>query len=197
MVEPTLAKQSYVVVEGFIDRRLARILYDILLLRQWRGESKRDDQVPHAHSHWGDSTLDALLVGLLPDVETAASCALLPTYSYARLYLQGDSLPRHRDRPACEIAATIHLGHSGAEPPPIQFAPDVAVTQRPGDAVVYLGDRVEHWRDPFTGTDFGQVFLNYVRADGARRGYVHDGRRDAFPPSLQQSGVTAPGVDRV
>ena len=46
-------------------------------------------------------------------METAASCALLPTYSYARLYLQGDSLPRHRDRPACEIAATIHLALLG------------------------------------------------------------------------------------
>ena len=124
---PTLANQGYLVVESFIDRRLARIFYDVLLLRQWRGESKRDDQVPDAHSHWGDSTLDAVLIGLLPDMETASGCALLPTYSYARLYLHGHFLPRHRDRAACEIAATIHLGHSGAEPPPIRFAPDVAI----------------------------------------------------------------------
>jgi hypothetical protein len=183
----TLANQGFLVVEGFIDRRLARILYDVLLLRQWRGESKRDDQVPDANSHWGDSTLDAVLLGLLPDLEMASGCALLPTYSYARLYLQGHSLPRHRDRAACEIAATIHLGHSGEEPPPIRFAPDVAVVQQPGDAVIYLGDRIEHWRDPFAGCNFGQIFLNYVRADGERRGYIHDGRQHAFPPSLQQS----------
>ena len=191
----TLADQGYLVVEGFIDRRLARILYDVLLLRQWRGESKRDDQVPDAHSHWGDCTLDAVLIGLLPDFEAVTGCTLLPTYSYARLYLQGHSLPRHRDRQACEIAATIHLGHSGAEPPPIRFAQDVAVSQKPGDAVVYFGDRIEHWRDPFAGTNFGQMFLNYVRADGARRGYVHDGRRDAFPPSLSHLSPVAPGVD--
>lgn len=191
----TLASRGYLVVEGFLDRRLARILYDILLIRQWRGEFKRDDQVPEARSHWGDSTLDAVLIGLLPELESASGCALLPTYSYARLYLHGQFLPRHRDREACEVAATIHLGHDGAEPPPIRFAPDVAVIQHPGDAVVYLGDQIEHWRDPFAGTNFGQLFLNYVRADGARHACVHDGRRNAFPPSLSQGRRVAHGTE--
>lgn len=186
----SLAHRGFVIVERFIDRRLARILYDMLLLRQWRGESKRDDQVPAAHSHWGDSTLDAVLLGLQPDVERAAGCRLLPTYAYARLYLQGQALARHRDRDACEIAVTIHLGHSGAAPSPICFAPDVAVFQQEGDAVVYLGDRLEHWRAPCEGINFGQVFLNYVRADGARREHLFDGRRDAFPPAL--AGLAAP-----
>lgn len=183
-MDRTLETQHYIVVDGFIDQRLTRILYDILLIRRWRREFKRDDQVPNANSHWGDSTLDALLVELLPDVESASGCRLLPTYSYARLYFRGQSLPRHRDRAACEIAVTVHLGWAEREPPPIRFAPDVAVMQRPGDAVVYLGDRIEHWREPFEGTNFGQLFLNYIRADGDRHHFVHDGRVRAFPPSI-------------
>lgn len=184
-MQPDLAAHGHVVVAPLIDRRFARILYDVLLLRQWRGEHKRDDQVPTAQSHWGDTTLDALLIGLLPDIEAASGCPLLATYSYARLYLHGNALARHRDRDAAEIAVTIHLGaDDGDPPPPLRFAPDVAVVQQPGDAVVYLGDQLEHWRDPFTGSRFGQLFLNYVRADGARRGHVHDGRHDAFPPTL-------------
>ena len=35
---------------------------------------------------------------------------LLPTYSYARIYKKGDILKRHKDRPSCEISATINLG---------------------------------------------------------------------------------------
>jgi hypothetical protein len=188
-MSPTLTEKRYLVVEALIDARLARILYGALLLRHWRGEFKRDAQVPDAQSHWGDSTLDAVLLGLQPDIERACGCALLPTYAYARLYLAGNALPRHRDRAACEVAATIHLGSSGHEPPPIRFAPDVAITQRPGDAVVYLGDRIDHWRDPFEGIDSGQVFLNYVFADGARQHLIHDGRRDAFPPSLSPASA--------
>ena len=122
LMDSRLANQQYVVVEGFIDTRLARILYDMLLfIRHWRQEFKRDDQVPNANSHWGDSTLDALLVGLLPDVESASGCALLPTCFYARLYLQGQALPRHRDRAACEIAVTVHLGSADRQPPPLQL----------------------------------------------------------------------------
>lgn len=181
---PTLADRGCIVVEGLLDRRLARILYDVLLIRQWRGEFKRDRQIPDACSFWGDTTLDAVLIGLQPEIEAASGCQLLPTYSYARLYLQGQSLPRHRDRAACEIAVTIHLGYCGARPPPIQFAPDIAVHQNCGDAVIYLGDKLEHWRDVFEGTNFGQVFLNYVRADGSRQACLHDGRQKAFPPSF-------------
>ena len=59
---------------------------------------------------------------------------------------------------------------------------------------VYLGDQVEHWRDAFTGSNFGQIFLNYVRADGARRSYVYDGRHHAFPPSLQHRAEQSLGV---
>lgn len=187
-----LGDDGYVVVKGFLDGRMADTLLKVLLLRQWRGQFKRDDQVPNALSHWGDSTLDALLLSLEPDVEAISACRIIPTYAYARLYLNGDALHRHRDRAACEIAVTVHLGHQGPmAPPPIRFAPDVAVPQRPGDAVVYLGQKVEHWRDQFHGLHFGQLFLNYVRADGPHAAHAYDGRTEAFPPALRAAGGRA------
>ncbi|QBY56433.1 hypothetical protein [Cupriavidus oxalaticus] len=193
---PELAQRRLVIVPQLIDERMARTLYYVLLLRHWRGEAKRDRQAPGADSHWGDSTLDAMLLGLKPGIEQASGCQLLPTYAYARLYFHGDELARHRDRASCQVAATIHLGCSGGQTPPIWFEPDVAITQRPGDAVIYLGDSIDHWREPFRGGDFGQLFLNYVFADGARANLIHDGRRNAFPPSLSPSPM--PGIlDRV
>jgi hypothetical protein len=184
-MKPALRDRGHIVAEGLIVPRMADVLYRMLLLRQWRGEFRRDDQIPAAASHWGDSTLDALLLGLRSEIESISGCLLLPTYAYARLYLHGQSLPRHRDRDACEIAVTLHLGSQGAVPP-IRFAPpgsaEAAVSQRPGDAVIYLGDRVDHWRETFHGRHFGQLFLNYVRADGERRARLYDGRHHAFPP---------------
>jgi hypothetical protein len=194
---PDLAQHRHVIARRLIDECLARVLYGVLLLRNWRGEAKHDRQAPGADSHWGDSTLDATLLALKPEIERISGCALLPTYAYARLYFHGDSLPRHRDRAACQVAATIHLGSSGGAAPPIWFAPGVAVCQRPGDAVVYLGDKIEHWREPFGGGNFGQLFLNYVFADGERRNLIHDGRRGAFPPSFSPVPRTAPLPDRV
>jgi hypothetical protein len=184
-VNAAMSSKGFVVMPGFVEPRLAKTLYNLLLIREYRGEGKKDQQVPRALSFWGDSTLDAFLVTIMPEVEHAAGCELLPTYCYARLYVAGDELKRHRDRQACEVVATVHLGHAGDEPPPpVRFAPDHAVHQRPGDAVIFRGDQLDHWRDPFAGTNFGQLFVNYVRADGPNRGLAFDGRRGMFPPSV-------------
>ncbi|MFV8604769.1 hypothetical protein ACNRDG_10725 [Ralstonia pseudosolanacearum] len=194
---PELARRRFMIVPALIDERWAGMLYYVLLLRNWRGEAKRDRQSPMADSHWGDATLDATLLALKSGIEQVCGCWLLPTYAYARLYFHGDDLARHRDRAACQIAATIHLGSSDGHAPPIWFEPDVAVAQRPGDAVVYLGDSIDHWREPFGGENFGQLFLNYVFADGERAGLLHDGRRNAFPPSLSPRPAAAmPGCVR-
>ena len=178
-----LAVEGVAVVPGFLDDRLARMLYTMLRLRQHRGEGRRDDHMPSALSFWGDSTLDALHLSVRPDVEAVVGGPLLPTYCYARLYSNGDTLGPHHDRAACEIVASIHVGHHGVPPPPISFATGHAVHQDVGDAVVFFG-AIEHWRDTFAGELFGQVFMNFVRADGPHRELLFDGRHQAFPPSL-------------
>ncbi|MFL6139743.1 MAG: hypothetical protein ACJ74O_18370 [Frankiaceae bacterium] len=177
----SLGTSGVVVVPGFIDQRLARMLYATLVLRGHRGEGRRDDHMPTALSFWGDSTLDAFHLSVLPQVEAVAGGPLLPTYCYARLYAHGDTLRPHHDREACEIVASVHVGHRGAAPPPICFATGQAVDQGAGDAVVFHGATIDHWRDAFLGEDFGQVFMNFVRADGPHRGQALDRRYQAFP----------------
>lgn len=187
-MDPELAQRRLLVVPQLIDERMAALLYHVLVLRNWRGEIKRDRQAPLADSHWGDATLDAALLVLTGAIERASGCALLPTYAYARLYFRGDALARHRDRSACQVAATIHLGGAAT---PICFEPDIEISQHPGDAVVYLGDGIDHWRAPCASEQFGQLFLNYVLADGARAGLCYDGRHGAFPPALTASVMAA------
>lgn len=180
----TFRTYGVVAVPEFIDARLARVLHTMLLLRAHRGEGKRDDHMPSALSFWGDSTLDAFHLAVLPQVEEVVDSPLLPTYCYARLYSRGDTLHRHHDREACEIVTSIHLGCSGAAPPPICFATGDEIGQQPGDAVVFRGATIDHWRGTFTGQQFGQVFMNFVRADGPHRGQALDGRFQSFPDGL-------------
>jgi hypothetical protein len=193
-MSPELAEHKHVVAPRLVCDTLARVLYDMLVLRNWRKEVKRDRQAPGADSHWGDTTLDATLLTLMPAIERVCGRALLPTYAYARLYFRGDALPRHRDRASCQVVATIHLGSSGSAAPPLWFAPRNRVFQQPGDAVVFLGDEIEHWRDPYEGQNFGQLFLNYVFATGERTGLLYDGRHRDFPPlhALVPPGAPSP-----
>ena len=156
------------------------ITYDIAMLGTWK-----DKQIPNTYSIYGDPVMDTLLMKVLPRMNDETGLQLIPTYSYARLYKQGDILYRHKDRPSCEISTTIHLGGdrwpifidptganniiSGSETTTV-VKPNAPkgneVLLNIGDMLVYSGCELEHWRNPFQGNTCGQVFLHYNHAKG-------------------------------
>ena len=46
-----------------------------------------------------------------------------------------------------------------------------------GDAVLYKGTEVPHWREEFQGDWHSQIFLHYVKADGKYKEYYIDKRK--------------------
>jgi hypothetical protein len=82
-----------------------------------------------------------------------------PALTYPVIYRPGDSLPRHRDVPPCEVVLSIQMDHLGATRTnwPLQveridktgaFLP---YRTADGDAVLFKGGRLEHRRSPLTG----------------------------------------------
>jgi hypothetical protein len=84
----------------------------------------------------------------------------------------------HSDK-ACEISITVNLS-SDAEWPIFIQKPDcteAAVELKPGDAMLYLGCVADHWREPYTGNNYAQVFMHYVRRDGPNAWAYFDKRK--------------------
>jgi len=48
---------------------------------------------------------------------------------------------------------------------------------KPGQAVVYLGCELEHWRKEFEGDWHAQTFLHYVDANGDNKEWFLDKRK--------------------
>ncbi len=122
------------------------------------------------------------------DIEAATGYELFPTYSFARIYKTGNELKKHKDRPSCEISVTLKLGESKKFNWPI-YINDAALNLDIGDAVVYKGCEVEHWREQLQEPDYflGQVFLHYVIKDGKYESYRYDQnyhRQDFFENDL-------------
>src|SRR5215467_8873617 len=184
-MNPELRAKGYIAAKGLLEPGLAAVVYKTLLLSRWRGEGFRDNHVPTAISFSNTALTDALLLELRPRIEAIAQCRLVPTYSYARLYLHGDTFIRHRDRESCEVSASIHLGRDGGEGS-LWFPPDNRVEMEAGDGAVYLGCETDHWRERFTGRITGQAFLHYVVADGPYAEHAFDGEPDRFPPSISE-----------
>ena len=91
-------------------------------------------------------------------------------------------LKKHSDRPSCEISVTASIDSDGTEWP--IYMDGNPVYLEPGEAAIYLGQEVEHWRDEFKGDYASQVFMHYVDRDGPHTDYYKD-KRDLY-------GIQAP-----
>ena len=127
--------------------------------------TKFDRQVLGAYSCYGDIMMEMLLVNMHALMEKNTGLRLQPNYSYARIYKTGHVLERHKDRLSCEISTTLNLG---GDPWPIYLEPSgregmngLKVDLNPGDMLIYRGMDLEHWREPFQGSECIHVFLHY------------------------------------
>ena len=151
-------------------RKAARMFYDSRYISEFNSNWGvwNDPQVPDTYSHYGDIVMDTLLEKLQPRLEAESGLELSPTYSYARIYKNGDVLKRHTDRYSCEISSTMNLG---GDPWELFIDPTGGTGKKgksflmeAGDLVVYKGCDVEHWREKFEGENCGQVFFHYNNA---------------------------------
>ena len=153
-------------------RKVARYLFDekyISGFTEYFGVWN-DQQIPETYSHYGDIVMDTLLEKVKPVMEKESGVKLTETYSYARIYKNGDELKRHKDRYSCEISTTMNLGGDDwsifLEPSGEESKDGIEVKLEAGDMLMYRGCDLEHWREPFQGKDCGQVFLHYNDASG-------------------------------
>jgi len=103
---------------------------------------------------------------------------LFPTYCYARKYQYNANLPEHVDRPGCEISLTVHL-YGDKEWEFLVRNKDKTSTGfqlNPGDALLYNGIKVPHYRNNYEGLEYSQLFLHYVRSRGQYKDYYFDNK---------------------
>lgn len=134
---------------------------------------------------YGDVLGESLLRNLQPKIESATGLALLPCYSFLRIYTDGAVLEPHIDRPACEVSATLTLGGRAADTWPIwlkEGGEEKSISLPPGHLLVYRGCQLEHWRKKLDGDYWVQLFLHYVTANGEHTNYRFDGRRGLGEP---------------
>lgn len=160
-----------------IPKELAKYLTHVLLRKNAMEGRKGDSQIPNALAIIDHELfLETLHEKIWPALEQIVGKPLLPTYTYARLYSNGDILEKHKDRPACEISVTVQLGRSHNYAWPI-FAGDQRFDLAEGDGMVYHGCDIEHWRNKCDGPpDYysGQAFFHFVKADGVHADHAGD-----------------------
>jgi hypothetical protein len=188
-VEMGFARTGYCVLRRLLPDAIRQFLYDYARKAAQSGRLRAGDtQLPNTPSRYADPFMESALQMLLPEVAGACGLQLYPTYSYFRVYKHGDVLAAHVDRPSCEVSVTISVGYQAQASWPLwveQPGGATAVALEPGDAMLYRGTEVRHWRDAFPGSEATQLFLHYVDRDGPNRDWKFDRR-----PTLGNSPAT-------
>lgn len=184
----TFKQNGYVYVPGFLDvdtiETISRYFeYSINSnnngwVSDWKGSG---DQKISKFSKYGDPLIEVILRNSTTAFEEIVGEELYPTYSYSRVYVGGDELKKHTDRDSCEYSGTINIATQGNDKWPIFMqapgGPQVEFTLNPGDAVIYKGCAVEHWRNEMNTTDINvQIMLHYVAKYGIKSNCKWDGR---------------------
>ena len=121
---------------------------------------------------YADPLMQSLMVCKKELMEKETGLKLFPTYAFWRMYTMFADLKKQKDRPSCEISVTVQIGSCGT--PWSIFMDGNEVKLNNGDAVVYLGCELDHWREEFTGDWHAQTFLHYVDQDGPFADYKND-----------------------
>jgi hypothetical protein len=190
-------ENKYVLVEGLLEPQIALFAYNYFILKGCTNKSFSDHNENIMDDNWvrccyGDLVAETILGHIEPRVSQLTQKKLCPTYSYSRLYITGDVLKPHTDRPACQYSVTMNLG---GEPWPIYYgvydedSKDGVVVKgkkvkilneivmKPGDGAIYKGEDLVHWRDPFMGDHCVQTFLHYVDSEDEKySSHKYDGR---------------------
>jgi hypothetical protein len=180
VIKKAISKELATFVYNYflMKRQVARTLYDTRYISPFETMFGvwSDEQVPNTYSHYSDIAMETLLLKVKPIMQEYTKLKLNENYSYARIYKKGDVLNRHKDRFSCEISTTLNLGGDSwpifVEPNPkkgtvkngvyiSENTKGIKIDLKQGDMLVYRGNELEHWREPFTGEDCGQVFLHY------------------------------------
>jgi hypothetical protein len=189
-------ENGYCIVKSAISKEIRDFGTQYALFDEMQDLGIGDSQVPGAHFKYADPAMETMLLNLHPIMEENTGLKLFPTYSYYRVYREGDDLKPHKDRQSCEISATLCFNYSYDDKKtkwPI-FMNGTEVVLEPGDMVIYRGCDLPHWREKLVSSNDGwhvQGFFHYVDQSGPFAEFKYDRRSSIGENKLDKKVVTA------
>ena len=182
--QESFAENNYVFVPGLLDEHAVKFLASYYEHAKYGhvGFFEKDGTSLNCH---GDASADAVLYLMREKLEQLTGFELLPTYSFVRIYAKGEKVGKHVDGPANQVSCTICIARDETEwPLKVSFeGKEDSMIMNPGDAVIYRGHIVEHWREKFAGENQVQVIIGFVIKGGEYEDRKYYGKPEpAFAP---------------
>jgi hypothetical protein len=173
-----LATHGYALVRALIPAQQLAALQRYYRRRLDGGEVPfGDTQVERRFAEHNEPVARLFLTALTGVVARVAGRAVKPAYAYFASYREGAALEKHLDRAQCEYSISFLVDYeprpAGPSPWPLHVSREadddgVALRQHIGDAIIYKGRELYHWRTPLAaGQRSTHIFFHYVPIDFA------------------------------
>jgi hypothetical protein len=143
-----------------------------------------DPIMPGAFAMYSPICFEAMGQTIKPQIEQAVGAKLWQTFSYARVYVKGTNLVRHRDRTSGEWVGNVCITRDDTDWPfYIEMdGKSEQVIMEQGDLLIFRGHKDFHWRPKYSGEMQIQAFVSYVDQDGKYAKNKWDGRPKLAAP---------------
>lgn len=181
----TLKKDfKYKLVKNFFTEEEVKLGTYYFLLMHKRNKTHFDNEQNNCGDSmfYSDCFADTLLMKKTKLMEKETGLSLFPTYAFSRVYSYNADLKPHKDRPSCEVSVTAMWGSDGTSWP--IYMEDTPIETQPGDAVIYLGCELNHYRYNFKGDWHAQTFFHYVDQNGPYADFKFDKRHPHEDPEI-------------
>jgi hypothetical protein len=173
----TIKDFKYKLIKNFLSEDEIKLLKDYCIIKH-RINTQTFDFKQNENGDtffYADPLMESLMINKLKLMQKETGLELIPTYAFWRMYSMFADLKKHVDRPSCEISVTVMIGSDGTKWP--IYMNGAEINMEPGDAAVYLGCEIEHWREEFNGDWHAQTFLHYVDKNGSNTEWAKDKRQ--------------------
>jgi hypothetical protein len=183
---------NYFFVPELLDKHLVKFLASYYQAAK-DGHVGFFDLDPTSLNCNGDAVADAVLYLMRDKLEKLTGLELLPSYSFVRIYRQGEKVGKHTDGPENQISCTMCVSRDEVDWPLFVSFKGVedSFVMQPGDGVIYRGYEVNHWRDKFSGENQVQVIIGLVEKGSEFEDKKYYGRPE---PMFAPVGNTRPGA---
>tara|TARA_Y100000114_G_scaffold156208_1_gene182626 strand:+ start:2624 stop:3154 length:531 start_codon:yes stop_codon:yes gene_type:complete len=163
-----MEKLKFIKIPKFFNSKEISILKEYCKDKHYNNFNNFEDEKSLTYNadtfFYKDFLMEVFLKNKKKVIEKKLKIELSETYSYWRCYTYASRLDKHKDRNQCEISVTACIDSDKSDWP--IFMEGVPITLKPGEAIIYSGTKLQHWREPFTGDYNVQLFLHYVNKNG-------------------------------
>lgn len=167
-----LADKRFVRLNDLLTPETCQLLSNRVHILKKAGKLKVCDLCPLSQWVYGDDCFSEVHQFFCAQLSSLFGIELIATFNAVRLYSQNATLPKHRDREACEFSLSIPIDFQGDELWPIylsqekQEEPGIPISLKVGDGIMLQGAKMYHWRKPLKSQWQIQAFFFFVDAAG-------------------------------